>query len=503
MSAVLWQRKLADENCTIALGAELALMLQPGDFIALKGDLGTGKTALARAIIRACGLAEDEDVPSPTFTLVQSYEHIRIPVWHFDLYRIEAPEEIFELGFEEAEDSAICLVEWPEKMARYLPANYLEICLEHAGPGRRALLRAHGNWKPRLERARLLHDFLAKAGWQAARREHLQGDASSRSYQKLFLNGCTRVLMNAPPCPGGPPLKDGKTYSELARLAGDMTSFSAIAAYLRRLGLSAPQIYAGDLINGFLLLEYLGDEVFSRRIAAGKPMSEPYNQAIAVLHVLHSRPPPEELPLEQGAVYIVPQYDEQVFLTELELLIEWYWPHIHGAAAPREICEQYMTCWQSVLQNTGAAKTLVLRDYHSPNLLWLAEREGVARAGLIDFQDALIGPPAYDLASLLQDARIDVPQSRESTLLQTYMEGMGLSGPEREVFLRDYAILGAQRAAKILGIFARLANRDAKPAYLQHMPRVEEYLERNLRHPALAPVKKWFDCNLPLASRIA
>ncbi len=503
MNTVLWRRELADETRTDALGAEVAAMLQPGDFIALSGDLGAGKTAIARAIIRACGLGADEDVPSPTFTLVQSYEHTHIPVWHFDLYRLEAPEEIFELGFEEAGDNAVCLVEWPEKMADYLPADYLEIRLEHARSGRRAVLCPHGNWEPRLARAKSLYDFLTGTGWQNARREHLQGDASSRSYEKLFLEGKSRVLMNAPPRPDEPPLKNGKTYSELACLAADMRPFWAIAGYLRRLGLSAPRIYAEDLPNGFLLLEDLGDEVFSRRIHAGKPMSEPYEEAIAVLHILHSRPYPEQLPLKEGKIYIVPQYDEQALFAELELLIEWYWPHIHGSPAPHEVRAQYMTSWQSALQNLGNAKTLVLRDYHSPNLLWLEERRGVARAGLIDFQDALIGPPAYDLVSLLQDARVDVPQSRQDALRQNYMQAMAMSSAEREVFLSDYALLGAQRAAKILGIFARLAKRDGKPDYLQHTARVAAYLERNLRHPALVQVKKWFACHLPLTSRIA
>jgi len=143
-----------------------------------------------------------------------------------------------------------------------------------------------------------------------------------------------------------------------------------------------------------------------------------------------------------------------------------------------------------------------LRDYHSPNLIWLPERFGVARVGLLDYQDAVMGAPAYDLMSLLQDARRDVPENVETELYAYYWQQLEHNdiAYDREDFDIAYAILGAQRCTKILGIFARLADRDNKPAYLAHIPRVRAYLERNLQHPYLKDLKHWFDCHLPPAA---
>ncbi len=493
----IWQFDLESEAGTIALGAELAMDLRIGDCLILKGDLGTGKTTLARAIIRALG-RPDEEVPSPSFTLVQSYEDLRIPVWHFDLYRLNTAREIFELGFEEAEETGASLIEWPQIMAAYLPPDYLEIELEDAKNKRRVRLTGHGAWAPRLKRIRALNGFLRDAGWQNARRSWMQGDASGRSYEKLQTGVKTAVLMNAPPHDDGPPVRDGKSYGKLAHLARDMTPFCAIAAYLRNIGLSAPQILAADLSQGFLLLEDLGDEVYASRLAQGKAMDAPYEMALKALCILHERRVPEYLPLNDGGSYRLPEYDNQAFEIEAELLLDWYWPHVNTRPLAAHIRQDYLNCWRASLAKLSTKKTLVLRDYHSPNLIWLEARAGAARAGIIDFQDAVTGPPAYDLVSLLQDARVDVPRAREAALRQAYIKNANLEGEAQDAFWRDYALMGAQRAAKILGIFVRLARRDGKTEYLKHLPRVEACLARNLAHEALAPVERWFKINMPM-----
>ncbi len=222
-----------------------------------------------------------------------------------------------------------------------------------------------------------------------------------------------------------------------------------------------------------------------------------------MLAALHARELPDTLPVAPHLDYRLQRYDMQAFLIEAELLLDWYLikAAAEGKAAARK---EFVALWRDALAPAiDAPPTWVLRDYHSPNLLWLAEREDAARIGVLDFQDALIGPAAYDVASLLQDARVDVPESLEMSLLGQYVRArQGQStelGAEFDTagFMLLYATLAAQRATKILGIFARLDRRDGKPQYLRHMPRLWNYLQRSLAHPALAPLKAWYAANVP------
>lgn len=498
------RRDLASEASACALAEELAANIKAGDLLTFTGPLGAGKTTLARALIRLLTGNSEEDVPSPTFTLVQTYDHARIPVWHFDLYRIERPDEIFELGFEEAESQGLSLVEWPDRMEAYLPPDRLEIEIDdRGGPETRyAVLIGHGSWTARLERMDALKCFLDRTGWGNALRLWLQGDASTRSYERLNFDGTQIVLMNAPPMTDGPPIKDGKSYSQLAHLAENMRPFAAVAEYLRSLGLSAPEIHSHDFHHGFLLIEDLGDDLYSCHQQKGKRMDALYQAAVDVLLKLHSQTSPSRLPLSDGGSYEVPLYDRTAKMIEVDLLAEWFWPQVRGTAMPEEIRREYELSWNMALDRLSADMTLVMRDYHSPNLLWLPMRPGPARTGLIDFQDAVLGPPAYDLVSLLQDARIDVPEARERELRTRYIQLAGFGSEQAQSFVADYALMGAQRACKILGIFTRLCHRDGKSGYLQHIPRVSAYLERNLQQPVLDEVRQWFSRHLPEQDRI-
>jgi aminoglycoside/choline kinase family phosphotransferase len=207
-----------------------------------------------------------------------------------------------------------------------------------------------------------------------------------------------------------------------------------------------------------------------------------------------------------GIEHRLPHYDLDAFLIEVELLLDWYIPYRGIHSIPRAVREAFLALWRLALAEAiGANPTWVLRDFHSPNLLWLAERKGIERVGLLDFQDALIGPAAYDVASLLMDARVDVPEALELTLLSRYAVGRGASDPafDPNLFARQYMALGAQRATKILGIFARLHKRDGKPQYLVHMPRVWNYLTRALSHPSLAELSKWYNHHVPAPAAVA
>ncbi len=222
--------------------------------------------------------------------------------------------------------------------------------------------------------------------------------------------------------------------------------------------------------------------------------------AVEVLADMAVQAWPSTVPVDEHTAHGVPAYDHEAQLIETDLLPSWFWPYLHDCEVPPELSADFAEAWSRVLPAARAETPVwVLRDYHSPNLLWLPERSGIRRVGLIDTQDCLLGHPAYDLASLLQDARVDVSTTEESELFEHYCTTRAPF--DRQSFAAAYAILGAQRATKILGIFARLSKRDGKHIYLQHLPRVSRYLEKNLQHRALAPVRKWYDRHLPQAMR--
>jgi tRNA threonylcarbamoyl adenosine modification protein YjeE len=491
-----------DEEGMAPLAGLLAFCLAPGDVVALSGELGTGKTAFARSLIRAALGDDRAEVPSPTFALAEAYDTPRGRITHFDLYRLPRAEEAREIGFEEALGTGAVMVEWPERAMGLLPVDRLEIRFAEADGGAKRLLRfeAHGGWAGRLDRLAAMRGFLDGAGWGGARVRHLKGDASTRRYARLTLPGRTMLLMDAPRQPDGPPIRDGRPYSRIAHLAEDVVPYVAIAAGLRSRGLSAPRIEALDLARGLLLVEDLGDRVFSEEIPRGADQAELWRAAVDALLALRRHPLARKLPVGDGTSYVVPAYDRDALAIETELLIDWYLPALTGAPAGEGARSQFNALWSQVFAALlRLPQVPVLRDYHSPNLIWLPQRQGVARVGVIDFQDAVVGHAAYDLVSLLQDARVDVPAGLEDEFYARYVAAAKAEDPafDEHAFAFAYRALGAQRNTKILGIFTRLARRDGKPAYLQHMPRIWRYLERNLAHAALHPLAAWYDAELP------
>lgn len=493
---------LANEQATEHLAHDLAAMLDPGDVVTLAGDLGAGKTTLARALIRRLAGDSAIEVPSPTFTLLQSYELPRFTLVHADFYRVSDPSELAEIGFDDLPAGAVALVEWPDR-AGSLPPGRLDIVLTVApargSEERDVTITGHGSFAARAERLPRLRAFLDGAGYGPAQRQRLTGDASTRAYERLSSgDDTTAILMIAPRRPDGPAVKRGLPYSAIAHLAEDVRPFVAVANGLRERGFSAPAILAEDIDQGFLILEDFGDGV----VVEGDPpapMAERYRAAVDVLVALHGLDLPERLPVTPEIEHVIPPYDLDALLIEIELLLDWYLPHHH--TAPSTVAhDAFLSIWRQALQGALAApKTWVLRDFHSPNLMWLPQRDGIAKVGLLDFQDALIGPAAYDVASLLQDARVDVPEELELELLGRYVRARRAADPAFDLagFAAVYATLAAQRASKILGIFARLDKRDGKPQYLRHLPRICRYLQRALDHPSLAPLKAWYDVYLP------
>ena len=314
-------------------------------------------------------------------------------------------------------------------------------------------------------------DFLASSGWEGAEIRPLAGDASFRRYFRVHKEGETAVLMDAPP------------------EHEDIGPFLSIAGHLLDRGFLPPRPLAINRETGLLLLEDFGDErvgpVLMREPSRER---EIYESAVDTLAKLAAEPAPED----------IPPYDEQAMTREVALLPEWYAPALSLEVDQEGYHSAWRQSWQDVLAEVERRPVLVLRDYHADNLMVLPGRREL---GLLDFQDALAGHPAYDLVSLLQDARRDVSPLLEEAMIERYVGAAGVEDTER--FRAHYEVLGAQRNTKILGIFTRLWKRDGKSHYLPLQPRVWGYLERNLAHPALAPVREWFDRNLPQEKRAA
>jgi hypothetical protein len=324
-------------------------------------------------------------------------------------------------------------------------------------------------------REQRLAAFLAHHGWGAASRRPVAGDASFRRYERLTVGrGATVVLMDAPP-----PQENVRPYV-------------AVARHLIALGLSAPRILAADEEAGLLLIEDFGEANMATLLARGDAAAPLYRLALDTLVALHRHPRAHDV--------AVAAYDDARMLSEAAILLDWYLPAVTGGAAPERLRADYLAAWQEVLPRARVVPlSLVLRDFFPDNLMLLAGRAGSAACGLLDFQDAVIGPVSYDLVSLLEDARRDVPAELKATLLERYLAAF--PALERQAFATSAAIMAAQRNLRIVGVFTRLARRDGKPGYLAHIPRLWRLIEGAMAHPALAPVARWLEQHLPPALR--
>jgi tRNA threonylcarbamoyl adenosine modification protein YjeE len=482
---------LADEAATIALGEDLALTLRPGDWMALTGDLGAGKSTLSRALIRAMADEPELEVPSPTFTIMQSYP-LRIPIAHLDLYRLSDVSELDELGLDEFLIDGVLLIEWPELAKEELPkATLLDLTLTHETEGRTANFAGPAVLIERLKRVRAIRSFLEEQGYGSAQRRYLSGDASPRKYELIRQSGTELVLMDWPRPLAGAIVKDGKTYAEIAHTAPDARSFVAIGRYLKEQGFTVPEIIAYDIDQGMMLLSDLGETGILDE--DGNPIAERYIESAKWLAALHELPVASALPVEASDIYTVPPFDPEAIKIEVSLLIEWYLPHVTGAPCPDDLKAEYFSIWDDLISKLNEAeKSLLLRDFHSPNILWQNDKTGLAQVGVIDFQDAMIGPSAYDLASLVQDARVDVPKDLQAKMLSAYYAERQLSDDDKALFELSFAIMSAQRNCKLAGIWVRLMKRDGKPNYMRHMPRTFRYLNKALSTEPLSALREWF-----------
>ena len=363
------------------------------------------------------------------------------------------------------------------------------------------------------DREAIKAEFLARSGLGGAAREPLAGDASTRRYERLTApGGASLIFMDQPPAVESAPCPPDATpeerrragYNASARLAaGRIEAFISAADYLRGRGLSAPEIIAAEPGQGLAVLEDLGDDLYARLIEAGSDETPLYQAAIDALLNLHAAPPPRVLTGE-GASWPLLAYDDLALKTGADLFLEW-WPKFSGLEPfSDEAKAQWEALWAPVRARgaagaEGSNGVFAHRDYHAENLIWLPGRTGVRRVGMLDFQDALRAHPAWDLLSLLQDARRDVPPELEAAMLERYLEARGDLDPAS--FLADYHALAALNAARILFIFARQVAGFERPRYTAFMPRTWRHLERNLAAPGMEGLKAWFDRQVPAERR--
>lgn len=537
---------LVGEAATVSFAQDIAMAARPGWTILLEGDLGAGKTSFARGFIRALAADTKLDVPSPTFTLVHRYPETSPEVVHADLYRISDPSELDELGLDDPDDPAIRLIEWPDRAGpeafgqKGALDDPLTISFAITGEEERRVLVCGDDAKI----AALLHtgrarSLLEEAGEGAAARSRFQGDASSRRYELVDTGEGVSFLMDAPQQPDGPPVDvdlgplgtRSKPYSQHVHLAESVHPFVAVSAALNEQGFSAPVIKAADLDAGLLLMEHLGSEGMLDEDR--RPIASRYLAAAELLASLHSKNFPHELPVRWSArggtgprdnaatktadvatrnghgsaiwpdeaVHRVSRYDLEVYLTEITLCPDWYVPYRKGLDRPVSGFDRdaFLSAWQAMIEaRVREPSTLVLRDFHSPNLIWRSAQPGHQRVGIIDHQDALIGSPAYDLASLAQDARATVEPDLQAALLDAYIAARGREKQvhDLQAFLDEFVLISLQRHTKLMGLWARLDKRDGKPHYLQHMPRTLRYIRQLFSGPhaaSLVPLAPFYD----------
>ncbi len=477
---------VADEAGTLRLADDIAAIARPGDVVALYGDLGMGKSAFARAVVRRLADEPDLEVPSPTFTLLQSYETGRFPVHHFDLYRLADPDELIEIGFSEAIGEGLSLIEWPDRAGDELPAKRLDIVISEGDGlnGRRFSLEARGNsWAERLEETFGVRDLLDRAGFAGAERRHLHGDASTRSFERATVGEKAAVVMRWPAWRAYLKRADDDRYEEIVHLADSLTAFSAIADTLRRHGFRSPRVLDRDAERRLMLVEDLGSDGIVRD---GVPIPERYLVAARRLADLAVVAWPDVAVDDAGGRWPMPRYDRRALATEVGLFATWYVPHLTGASLGADALAEWNDLWDGLLSRFDDDQAqLVLRDYHSPNILWQTSGDAI---GLIDFQDGLLGSSAYDFAALVTDARVDIPDELAAAMTAAYVDRRRFHDSDFDAvdFAERVAILGAQRNAKILGRFVEYAARTGRTHHLRFLPRVRRNLEKALDDKVLA-----------------
>ncbi|MDG2187302.1 MAG: tRNA (adenosine(37)-N6)-threonylcarbamoyltransferase complex ATPase subunit type 1 TsaE [Hyphomicrobiales bacterium] len=468
------------------LAKTISSNLEKGDIIALIGEIGSGKTTLSKFLINQLTSIEINQINSPTFNLYQSYNKNNVLVNHYDFYRIEKYQDLDEIDLEDSYKNGITIIEWADKYINALTQDYIEIHLTEKLSYREYKITPKGKLRKRIKNINSLDNFLKKTNLKINKLEDIYGDASKRKYCRLHLEDKTLILMDS---------SQEKKKINPTKLSTSISDYIHICKYLEKINIRVPELFYTDIKREYLIEEDFGDLKYSH-IISKENFKELYQPAIDTLLHISEIHHPNNLEVN-GKTYDIPEYDKKIYLNEVEIFIKFYWPFIKGTICTSAIEKEFMDIWNELLIKISSDKSLVLRDFHSPNLMLLKDEENHKKCGVIDFQDALLGHPIYDLVSLCQDARITISEEEETFLIETYKSKFNFNNYQfdRSNFIDHYCILGTQRSMKILGIFARLSILDSRNDYLVHMPRVINYIKRNMQNSNLSDLSKWLDLN--------
>ena len=468
------------------LSKELAPLLNEGGVVTLNGQIGAGKTTLAKLIIQQLTQTPLEDIVSPTFNLYHTYNKDNLEIAHYDFYRIESEMELHEIDLNESFTDKICIIEWADKFRDFLPKDRIEIFIKCTKNERVYRINPLGKFREVVSNRAKIENFLGGLDINFTELQRLPGDASKRNYYRVMSSDNTMIVMDA---------TQKSDIKNKTGLTNGIDDFIKIQEYLNSIDVRVPKLIARNKIDNIILEEDLGEYSYTDMLTK-ENYQKLYNPAIKTLIHISNINHPKNISTKSNPHYLK-EFDLNIYLNEAEIFIDYYWPFIHGKQCNADKKQEFTHIMEEVYSNLTNDKTLMLRDFHSPNLLFLENENGFRKCAVIDFQDALFGHPLYDLVSLTNDARITIDEYQEKYLIGLYKKDFPFNNFQFDSlsFMQQYHILGVQRSIKILGIFARLAILEANQNYLVHMPRIICYIKRIMQSGSIQALACWLNQN--------
>mgnify|MGYP001272369135 FL=1 len=468
------------------LAKELVPLLNEGGVMTLNGQIGAGKTTLAKLIIQELTQTPLEDIVSPTFNLYHTYNKDNLEIAHYDFYRIESEIELLEIDLNESLTDKICIIEWADKFRDLLPKDRIEIFIKCKKNERVYRINPLGKFREVVSDRAKIENYLGGLDINFTELQRLPGDASKRNYYRVMSPDNTMILMDA--------TQESNIKSKTG-LSNGIDDFIKIQKYLDSIDVRVPKLIVRNRTDNILLEEDLGEYSYADMLTK-ENYQKLYNPAIKTLIHISNINHPKNISTDSNPHYLK-EFDLDIYLNEAEIFIDYYWPFIHGKQCNADKKQEFTHVMGEVYSNLTDDKTLMLRDFHSPNLLFLENEDGFRKCAVIDFQDALFGHPLYDLVSLTNDARTTIDEHQEKYLIDLYKKDFPFNNFQFDSlsFIEQYHILGVQRSIKILGIFARLAILETNQNYLVHMPRVICYIKRIMQSGSIQTLACWLNQN--------
>ena len=469
------------------LAKELTPLLTQGCLMTLNGQIGTGKTTLAKLLINNLTQTPHEDIVSPTFNLYHTYSSDNLEIAHYDFYRIESEMELLEIDLSESLTDKVCIIEWANKFKDLLPKDRIEISIKFIKNEREYIIRPLGKFREVVSSRNKIENFLCDLDINFTELQRLPGDASKRKYYRVTGSNNTMILMDA---------AQKSDIKSKTGLTNGIDDFIKIQEYLDSIDVRVPKLIETNKIDNIILEEDLGEYCY-KDILTKENYQELYDPAIQTLIHISNIKHPKNISMNSNPHYIK-EFDLDIYLNEAEIFIDYYWPFVNGNLCSVDKKQEFRDIMGELYSNLTHDKTLMLRDFHSPNLLFLDNENAFRKCAVIDFQDALFGHPLYDLVSLINDARITIDVYQEKYLIELYKKDFSFHNVQFDSssFMQQYHILGVQRSIKILGIFARLAILENNKDYIVHMPRVISYIKRTMYSGCIEELTKWLNKNL-------